>query len=105
MLKSEEASARCPDTLRNAFGRFGKFGRFLGGKNAAMAVKDRRGSHRFFIEAMDPRAPKTLRPAYERAKGEEGSHTIPRLFWAKTLKFAQTMWADRQVAVTGLAPL
>jgi len=39
-------------------------------------------------ETADLGEPKTLRPAKERAKGEEGSHEIPRLFEDKTLKYA-----------------
>lgn len=46
------------------------------------------------IETADLGEPKTLRPAKERAEGEEGSHEIPRLCGDKTLKYARTMWVD-----------
>jgi hypothetical protein len=66
-----------------------------------MAVKHRRGELRFLIETRDLGEPKTLRPAKERAKGEEGSHAIPRLFENETLKCAQTMWADERMPGNG----
>jgi hypothetical protein len=49
---------------------------------------------RFLTETADPGELKTLRPAKERAKGEEGSHEIPRLCGYKTPKYARTMRAD-----------